>query len=239
MQLRTQQQQDVVNRIVDQFHIDGKEILFLDDKDKTKPWLRARTLASIARSSGKFKVVRSEFEQYIEPLKQVVYQGTLVDLGDRIFSLPGVATVNETIRINNQDDEVVDAHDLAEARSLRSTFELAGFDPFDSNSVVPIDGKEAAEPRDPAVAEAVARVNDNARIHILAKEKGLTDGKDFSRYRRFLAENYSGATSVAGFDAVQRKSVIAALERYVPAYDPDLAVPPEFIEVAEVEGAPI
>ena len=134
----------------------------------------------------------------------------------------------------------MDAWDLADARALRSTLDVAGFDPLDPTSVVPLNGNPlAAAAREPEAAETLARINDNARIHILAKEKGLIVDKDFSKYRRFLSENYDGAVSVAGFDAVQRKSVIAALERYVPPFDPG-SVPPEFAEVAEdVKGAPV
>jgi hypothetical protein len=234
--LRTNQQQEIVNRLVQTFHIDGAEVLFLNKKDPTKPWLRARTLASIARSSGKFKVVRGEFEQYIEPLKQVVYQGTLVDLDDRVYSLPGVATVDEKIRID-ATDETVDAHDLAEARALRSTFELAGFDPFDSNSVVPLGDNQPAGTRDVRLAEAESRLSDFARIKILARDKGLIVGKDASGYRKFLVTNYEGATSAAGFDPVMRKSLIEALERYQPTFDPS-SMPEEFAET-EPQGVPV
>jgi hypothetical protein len=229
-QLRTPQQNEIDNALVERFNIDGSEVLFLDEKKPTKPWLRARTLASIARSSGKFKVVRSEFEQYIEPLKQIVYQGTLVDLDDRIFSLPGVATINEAIRIDDTD-EVVDAHDLAESKSLRSTFVLAGFDPFDSNSAVPLGEFKPQRTQDPAAAEAESRRADLAAIHILAKEKNLISfAGDATKYRDFLAQHFEGTRTAAGFDAVGRKSLIEALRHYVPP-------PPVVDEFAELEGA--
>ena len=223
MQTRTHQQKAIVDQLVDRFGIDGTQVLFFPE-DPNTPWLKARQLAQIARQSGKFKVVSAEFVQYIEPLKQVVYQGNVVDLDGRIYSLPGVATVNEKIP---ETEDAANVHDLAEARSLRSSLELAGFNPLDPTSVVALNACEPAAPRDPEAAKHEAKLNDFARIHILANEKGLIEGKDHTRYRRFLSENYDGATSVAGFDAVQLKSVIAALERYQPPFD-SASEPEEF-----------
>jgi hypothetical protein len=225
-QLRTQQQQAVVNRLVQAFGIDGSKVLFLNEKNLVEPWLRGKTLAAIARKSGLFKVIRVEVEQPILALKQVVYQGTVVDLEDRSYSLPGVATLGEKIA---ETDEEVNENDLAESRALRSTLELAGFDPLDPMSVVPLDGSSAsnAPARTPEAASTNVYQDDMARIHILGREKGLIVGKDYSKYRKFLVENYDGAVSVAGFDALQRKSVIAALELYRPE------VPDEFAGLDE------
>jgi hypothetical protein len=223
---RTSAQQAVVNQLVDKFGIDGSKVLFLNERDRNEPWLRARLLASIARQSGLFKVVRAEYENYIEPLNQIVYQATIVDLQDRIYSLPGVASANEKISNSEEasksaaGDEPINAHDLAESRSLKSTLELAGFDPFDPTSVVPL-GEFNPPTRDEAAAKAQSRLNDLARIHILAKEKFLIiegagpDGKDDTTgYRNFLETHYSGVRTAVGFDALQRKSLIEALERY-------------------------
>jgi hypothetical protein len=232
-QLRTPQQTKIVEALVERFKIDGSRVLFLNPQWPLEPWLPGKTLAAIARQSGKFKVIRVEHERVLEvgSQRQVISQGTVVDLDDRVYSLPGVATMGEKLP---ETEEVADAWDLADARALRSTLDLAGFDPVDPSSVVPLNGKDSA-PRDPEAAEAEARVNDVARIHILAAEKGLIVGKDYSKYRKFLAENYEGAVSVTGFDPVKRKSVIAALERYVPVFDPS-SVPEEF---AELKGAPV
>ena len=228
--LRTSQQQAVVDALVNRFSIDGSKILFLNEDKPEEPWLRAKLLAAIARKSGLFKAIRVEVEPPIPSLNQVVCQGTVVDLEDHIYSLPGVATRGEKIA---ETEEEVDEYDLAESRALRSTLELAGFDPFDPTSVVPLNGEKTSVTRDPLVAEAESRLADNARIHILAKEKGLIIDKDFSEYRKFLAERYDGAKSVAGFDPIQRKSVIETLERYEPT------VPPEFAQLNEPEGATV
>lgn len=231
--LRTPQQTERVKALVERFGIDGSKVLFFKD-NPNEPWLRAKQLAQIARQSGKFKVVSAEFSQYIEPLRQIIYQGNLVDLNDHIYSLPGVATIGEK---DEATGEEFDEHDLAEARCLRSTFELAGFDPFDPTSVVPLNGEQqqASSSRDPEAAETEVKLNDFARIHILAAEKRLIVGKDYSGYKKFLSTNYEGATSVAGFDPIKRKSVIAALERYQPPFDP--ASQPE--EFTELEGVTV
>lgn len=229
---RTQSQQQIVDQLVERFGIDGSQVIFFPE-DPNTPWLKAKLLAQIARQSGKFKVVSAEFVQYIEPLRQIVYQGNVVDLDGRIYSLPGVATIDEKIAAS---EEAASTHDLAEARSLRSSLDLAGFNPLDPVSVVPLNGEPPAAPRDPDIAEAAARVGDFARIKILSREKGLIVGKDASGYKRFLATNFEGATSAAGFDPVKRKSLIAALEAYQTPFDPS-SMPEEFADLPEAEGA--
>lgn len=216
--LRTPKQKEIVAQLVERFGIDGSKVLFLNEKNPDEPWLRAMLLAGIARKSGLFKVVRVEWENYIEPLSQIIYQGTVVDVDDRIYSLPGVATANE--KHDRIDDEEINAHDLAESRALRSTLTLAGFDPFDPTSVVHLGEFKSAQ-RDVAAAEAESRRADLARIHILAKEKMLIiegagpGGKDDTDgYRNFLRDNYNGVRTAAGFSPTQRKSLIEALERY-------------------------
>lgn len=218
-QLRTTAQQKVVDQIVTRFGIDGSKVLFLNSAKPNEPWLRAKLMAAMARQSGKFKAIRVEVEPPIPQHDQVVCQGTVVDLDDHIYSLPGVATRGEKIA---ETEEEVSEYDLAESRALRSTLELAGFDPLDPTSVVPL-GDFNPGPRDPVVAEVESRRADLARIHILGEERGLIDGKDYSGYRKFLYDHYNKAKTAADFDALQRKSLIEALERYVPP-----AVPEEF-----------
>ena len=223
---RTPQQQAVVDQLVERYNINGSKVLFLNEKNPNEPWLRGKLLAAIARQSGLFKSILVKYDQFIAPLSQVVYQGEVMDLDDHLFSLPGVGTHGE--KMANSEDEV-NEHDLAESRALKSTLELAGFDPLDPASVVHLG---ELMPRVPGEAEAESRLNDLARIHILAKEKGLIiegarmDGKDdASRYRKFLLDKY-GINTAAGFDPLQRKSLIEALERY----EAD-----EFAELAEAE----
>jgi hypothetical protein len=239
-QLRTPEQKAIVERLVNRFGIDGRKVIFFPE-DPNYPWLKASLLKQIARQSGKFKHIGAEFVQFIEPLKQLVYQGNVVGTDGCIYSLPGIATIGERLP---EAEEVFDEHDLAEARALRSTFDLAGVDPLDPTSVVPLNAKEPAPPRDPQAAETLQRLSDNARIHILARDKRLIVDKDFSGYRKFIAEflnkKYDGRETVAGFDVVQRKSLIEALERYVPSRSSALDVPPEFAEVADdVKGVPV
>ena len=229
-QLRTEQQRDLVKALVQRFGIDGSKVVFFPE-EPDYPWLPGKQLAKVAQRSGQFKVVRVEHEKVMEvgAARQLHSQGTVVDLNDRIFSLPGVATVGEKIE-GVADD--VDPWDLADARAMRSTLDLAGVDP-----IAALNGQPATT-RDPVAAEALARIGDNARIHILARDKALIVGKDFSGYRRFIAsflnKPYDGKETVVGFDPLQRKSFIETLQRYVPGQEPATAeVPPEFAEVAD------
>jgi hypothetical protein len=242
-QPRTEEQKAIVAQLVERFSIDGSKILFLNPDRRTEPWLPAKQRAQIARQSGKFKVIRVEHERVLEigSTRQVVSQGTVVDLDDRIYSMPGVATIGERIP---EIDEDVDAWDLADARALGSTLDLAGFNPVDPTSVVPLNGNsEQQVPRDVDAAKTLARLSDNARIHILAKEKGLIVGKDFTGYRQFIAhflnQPYTGKETTVGFEPTQRKSFIALLEHYIPQPTATEVVPPEFTEVADdiPEGA--
>lgn len=231
-QLRTTQQRDMVQALVERFGIDGSKVVFFPE-EPDYPWLPGKQLAKIAQRSGLFKVVRVEHEKVMEvgAARQLHSQGTVVDLNDFSYSLPGVATVGEKIAGVSDD---VDPWDLADARAMRSTLDLAGVDPLAA-----LNGHgRSPKPLDPVAANTLARISDNARIHILARDKGLIVGKDFSLYRRFISgflnEPYDGRESVAGFTALQRKSFIEALQSYVPAPEPSRSeVPPEFSDVAE------
>src|SRR5229473_2669223 len=103
-QLRTARQKEVVERLVEAFGIDGSKVLFLNAKNPDEPWLRAKQLAAIARRSQLFKVIRAEHEKVVDlgARKQVIYQGTVVDLDDHIYSLPGVATYGEAIAATDE-----------------------------------------------------------------------------------------------------------------------------------------
>jgi hypothetical protein len=231
-QLRTTQQRDMVQALVERFGIDGSKVVFFPE-EPDYPWLPGKQLAKVAQRSGQFKVVRVEHEKVMEvgSERQLHSQGTVVDLNDRIYSLPGVATVGETIAGVTDN---VDPWDLADARAMRSTLDLAGVDPLAA-----LNGpSRSPKPLDPIAANTLARISDNARIHILARDKELIVGNDFSAYRRFVAkflnEPYDGNNSVVGFTSVQRKSFIETLERYVPAPQrSEREVPPEFADVAE------
>ncbi len=232
-QLRTPEQNEIVKALVERFNIDARKVVFFPE-DPSYPWMPGKQLAKVAQRSGQFKVVRVEHEKVMEvgAARQLHSQGTVVDLSDCIYSLPGVATVGETIEGITEE---VDPWDLADSRAMRSTLDLAGVDPLAS-----LNG-EKKPARDVETAEAEARNNDIARIHIVAKDKGLIVGKDFSGYRKFIAaflnQPYSGKETTAGFDPTQRKSFIEALQRYVPP-PPVSDVPEEFADI-EPEGAPV
>src|SRR5260370_5457076 len=117
--------------------MEGGKGLFQRREHPEEAGLRGKQLAAIARQSGRFKVIRAEHEKVVDvgSQRQVIYQGTVVDLDDRIYSLPGVATIGEKIAATDED---VNSDDLAESRALRSSLEIAGFNPSDPNSVVPL-----------------------------------------------------------------------------------------------------
>ncbi len=170
-------------------------------------------LTAIARQSGLFKSIEVKYDRFIEPLQQVVHQATVIDLEDRLYTLPGVATIAEKMATTENE---MDEHDLAGSRALRKTLKAAGVDPLERTSVVSLGDFKPATPPEPAAAEALSRHADLQRIHILATEKGLIsfrpDGtRDLTEYRHKLAEWYRGETSAAGFDALERASLIEAI----------------------------
>src|SRR5260370_17449704 len=91
--LRTPQQQTIVDALVKRLNVDGGKTLFLNEEKPDEPWLRANMLTAIARQSGLFKSIEVKYDRFIEPLQQVVHQATVIDLEDRLYTFPGVATI--------------------------------------------------------------------------------------------------------------------------------------------------
>jgi hypothetical protein len=221
---RTRQQQAIAEELARRLQIDGERILFLSSRNKEEPWLPPEALTTIARQSDRFKHLDEGFQEYIAPLNQVVHHATFIDCEGNTFGRSGVATVGAFADL--------DAHLIAAGRAISAALTSGGINPLRPGSVVALAAGKGEPARvSPELAAAESGRNDLARIHILAKEKGLIVGKDYSKYRDFLSTHY-GATSVAGFDSLMRKSVIEALDRYKPE------VPIEFAELSEEsEGA--
>ena len=213
---RTQDQQAIVASLVDSFGIDPEKVLFLNKDKPLEPWLNYKALVAIARQSGAFKQISERFVEFIPaPLNQVVHEAEVVDPENRTYARSGVATIGETL----PNEDVPDEHSLAAARALRSALDDAGFDPTKTGPAVlelnlPSDQHATAH-------ELETRKKDLARIHILAREKGLIlpiDGdeeqSDFSKYRKFLFEHFDGINSAVGLGPADRARVINALMEY-------------------------
>jgi len=220
---RTKQQQAIAEDLARRLQIDGERILFLNSRDKEEPWLPPEALTTIARLSDRFKHLDEGFQEFIPPLNQVVHHATFIDCEGNTFGRSGVATVGAFADL--------DAHIIAAGRAISAALTSGGINPLRPGSVVTL-STEKGGPNfiSPELAATESSRSDLARIHILAKEKGLIVGKDYSGYRNFLRQKYDGAVSVAGFDQLQRKSVIEALERFDPAVSD---VPDEFAGLDE------
>jgi len=211
----TEDQLRKMRTLVKQFAVDPDRIYWLGGPD---PWLPADVLCGIARLSGNFKSIEEWHDKFVPERKQVIYRARVIDLDGHEYSRSGAAMINEQLP-EMEKGEVADEDQLAASRALRSTLDLAGFDPFKSNSVIRMvedEGTAARTPLEKTVAEVSARANDMARIHILAEDAGLivrspTGPKDQSPYRKWLMDNYK-VTSAVELNETERASVIAALE---------------------------
>lgn len=207
------------------FGINRDEVLFLNEKDPTEPWLSSDQLMSIARQAGGFKTTSIQFDKYVEERGQVIYTALVVDDFDRTCSRSGVATEGE--------NTLIDADTLAQARALKAALTGAGFNPFKAGSLVTIENKYAGQqlPQNQIVShesidEATLRVKDLKQINAIATAKRLKvykgGGRDDSAYRTWLSENF-GVNSAADADRSLRAQIINALELYDPLSRPDLS----------------
>lgn len=225
-QTRTPQQQALANDLAQAHNIDPERVLFLRDDKPLEPWLPPEALITIARQSDKFKHLDEGFQEYIAPLNQVVHHATFIDADGNTFGRSGVATIKEG------DAVEVDAHVIAAGRAISAALTSGGINPLRPGSVIP-NGR-------PSVVEAAAaesRRVDLARIHKLAKDKGLIVVEvpgakaDATGYRAFVARHFPESKgTAAGFNDVARKSLIDLLDQYVPD---------EFSEIEVAEGAPV
>jgi hypothetical protein len=217
-------QQSVAEGLGAQFGIDVERVYFLNSEKPDEPWIPAESLMVIARQSGNFQTLDESFDQFIPQLNQIVHRATVLTKDGRQYTRSGVATVGES-------DEL-DEHSLAAGRAVSAVLTAAGFNPLRPGAVVELDLRLRADAQAGAGLpdDVMTRNSDLKRIHALAAEKGLAitvpgGGWDRTEYRRFLMENYKTNTA-AGFDALQRASLINALEQL-----PD-AVQDEFRDVA-------
>ena len=211
-ELRTPEQQSVINALTARFDIDAEGIRFLNPNKKAEPWFPAEVLQSIARQSERFRGISVEFATYIEPLKQIVYTTTVTDNENRIFTRSGSAGLSE--RLPDSDGAVADAHSLAASRSAVAGLTAAGFNPMKAASAVSLEVKLPSSAHREA-DQAQARLSDVQRIHILAKQKGLIKpvqgaADDRTDYVLFLTENFGETTSTA-LKPEQRAGCIAAM----------------------------
>jgi hypothetical protein len=194
-------------------------LIFGRDQD---PWIPPGLLISIARHTGKFSDIASNFETHVPQLNQLVYKGTVTDLEGRTITRTGVSTIGE-----RSGDRELDPHKLAEGRAIGAALRAQGFDPFKSNFVEPASSAATAFRRrlietereiQNIEDESARRKKDLARIHALAVEKGLigtlpSGGKFTAPYRDWLSTNFQCRSAVM-LDEMERKQVINALENY-------------------------
>ena len=94
-----------------------------DDVHFFKPdeaWLGADALMQIARNHPNIETITESFDQFIQPLNQVVH-AALVSLKDgRAFQRTGIAKVEETV-----SGEKFDGHFLASSRAITSALNAA------------------------------------------------------------------------------------------------------------------
>lgn len=195
-------------------------ILFLNERDKTEPWIPADLQEAIARQVGSFKHISVTHDKFINERQQVIYTSTVIDIADRSYTRTGAAIIGE--RPNGVD---LDVDILAASRALNAALNAAGFNPFKAGSIVNLaEAREALQSKPlnqterqlhEVEDEATARKNDLKRIHALAIEKGLWVGRDDSRYRDELFKNY-GQRTAAILNRAERAAVINWLTNYKP-----------------------
>jgi hypothetical protein len=197
-------------------------------KDQDEPWIPPDLIEAIARKTGKFQGINALFDQYVEPLKQIVYTASVTDEFGRQYVRSGVATLGE--KPNGAD---IETGTLACGRALTAALTAAGYNPFRASSIVDLDQRRSVSPTPPfsgqpldeaakqlhATEDAAAlRKKDLAQIHKLATDKGLIDyqvggDKDLRRYRNWLEANFRERSAVE-FDATKRALVINKLTEY-------------------------
>lgn len=219
MTTRSAKQQTIAEGLAFKFNIDADRVLFLNPDRPEEPWLPAESLITIARQTEMFQTIDESFDQFIEPLKQVVHRAMAIDKQGRTFTRSGVATVGER--------EDIDDHALAAGRAVSAALTAAGFNPLRPGSLVAFGTQVNAPAQGGAADEAMMRNKDLKRIHALAAEKGLivplgAGAWDRTGYRRFLKEKY-GTNTAANFDSLQRTSLINALEQLEDAVDDEFA----------------
>lgn len=207
---RTQTQKEVVSRLVTTFGIDGSRILFLNPNDPNDPWIPASQLEIIARQMEGYQNSIVRHDKFIAQTAQVIYLATVIDKGGLEFTRSGAATLGEV----PPGMEDYDADKLAAGRALSAALTAAGFHPckvdFRRETV---SQNQQNHKQFQINDEADLRLKDLRQIHALAEEKGLWIGRDDSRYREKLFENFGVKTS-AILNRTERAAVINWLQNY-------------------------
>jgi hypothetical protein len=224
--VRTAQQTERAAELATLLNIDARRILFFEDRPD-EPWLSPEALNTIARRSDRYKELHETFQEFIAPLGQVAHQATFVDVDGKVYGRSGVATVDDSAEI--------DPHTVAAGRAISAALTAGGINPLRPGAAVDL-GELKLSARTEAAAEKQTRRSDIARIHILAKRKGLivesevTPGKeDRTKYKQFISDRFNGATTSTELSQLQRASLIEAMERLE---DVD-----EFADIDETERA--
>jgi hypothetical protein len=213
MMQRTPGQEAVIQTLTNRFEIDEERILFLNPARPEEPWIPPEELMSIARQAGGFKSIGVTFDQFIQGLNQVAYTANVTDAQDRIYVMPGVATVGEKHPVSG---EVLDEHSLARGRAVSAALRAAGFYPLKAGSTIDLNLK-LSNSNNPVALAAEQRNSDLAQIHLLAAQKGLIrEGvggrKELSGYKNWLFENW-GIDSAGALNTAERQSAINALKQ--------------------------
>lgn len=211
-QVRTPDQQAIVDQLVQRWKIEPDKILFLKPGQPLEPWLNYAALTVIARGSGRFRSLSEHFSTFVPGLNHLVHTATVIDSDGFEYTRTGVAQLGETI----VKGEEVDEHSLAATRALRAALDSAGFDAVKASSIVALD---LALPKDEHAAqqEDQERISDVRLIHTLARQKGLITPSDpgsgttpMRNYRTWLSEHF-GVDSAAALSAAERAIVINKL----------------------------
>ncbi|GEM_PF-3153909 len=207
------------------FGINRNEVLFLNEKDPTEPWLSSDLLMSIARQAGGFKTTSVTFDKFVPERQQVIYTALVEDECGRQCIRSGAATEGENAEI--------DADTLAQSRGMKAALTGAGFNPFKAGSVVSISDKDAFKKlsndklaKHESAEEAALRVKDLKQIHAIATAKRLVNYqqgfKDDSEYRSWLFENFKIESAVEA-NRQLRAQIINQLSIYDPLQQPSLS----------------
>jgi len=225
--IRTPEQQQVVQQLVDRWKLDPERILFLNPRRPTEPWLNYDGLTTIATASGRFRSLSESFSTFVAGLNHIVHTATVVTVEGFDYTRSGVASIGETLF---EGDEV-DEHDLAATRAMRKALDSAGFNVVKASSIIAVDLNLPAQPphtlsldQHNAVQEARTRIKDLRLIHMLAAQKGLIvpaeddpSRNDMTRYRQWLADNFEGVSSAAGLSPANRSIAINMLRTLADA----------------------
>lgn len=198
-------ERQIAEDLARQYGIDANDVLFFKPGEA---WLGADPLMHIARNNPNVEIVTESFDQFIEPLSQVVHTA-MVSLKDgRSFQRTGIARMNEEI-----NGQVLDGHYLAASRAIKNALDAAGINPLKS-----VQPEAKIQENTVNTDDAASRDKDRRQIHLLAHQAGYITGEDYSGYRKRLAEigaefGQPGLNTMAHLTQAQRQIVIEAFKK--------------------------